>query len=934
MIDYTQKIDLLAELITEVHTIVNEFLTVKCSDDKERENLLDSINKKSDFIIKPKVVGQEKNGLFLFTWYLNECPYGRTFVASYQPSNKFSKLLLYQEKVLNVINASVNIDFTLLAFSCIECSSSNLDHNRNDSSEVYKSYIAEISPQNRVFSLDDEFCTYQKVQFLSEYPQQVSSINKHRLLFFQHKGAIKLYSINVNKYGEKVVVSQQPSTYQIAGYFIWAKFDLVNQRLYFLQLMAQDEYDINASGLMYAVEFHNLNQCQYVVNFLLPIPFKMQMMKKQAVYYNEYLSSIISCKSFNMDVLTTPAGSFFVCFQYEAQSDVQDTSSKLTDEESDDESTVSASSSSGDSSLLSAYPDSTGGNVTYSIVCLHGGYSVKCSSSFPVSTTESSPRLVFSLYNDYLVVHLQDQFMHFLDISCEHEPVHNLLVKNRELLPNLITDGAASLFSNVVSASGQINQMLDNKSLIIFQPELNQTKLMKLFLWAKPRTKLSVLHACINHFKDKLVTKKIMERICQDPANQDCMQMLKEYLLIVPYSHMKLMVNSPSDLKIFPFTTQGFYRGQVERDPDGHRDVYLSYKHFNTNLILQIQKVLQNKEDSFWKNVRTHLKYELNHKNNRVPLKLFPILAVDDDALKSATNHGRRYTDIMTTDDNTSDCDYSVVSFATVSDDNALDQDVKENERLNNLATECIVKYIAKNFGSETKGKASKMCHEYMERRNKTIMSLWKIVVKSLNNTDESIRYKKLTAPIDEYELAIFQILERLKVILDQLCYPRLPRMANLLTTMGFRCLSRGQFFSYLDAEVFNVDLNWVRYVVRELLDTPENLQVKENLIMRLTKAEAQKILVEWNHPVGNQYLAKQLLPRLSNDMTNVKMLEELQNQRRDDQFVPLETLISAVKSHGKPFGFLRQRTDNPRQKEKIQLLTSSALAETKSLIS
>ena len=143
-----------------------------------------------------------------------------------------------------------------------------------------------------------------------------------------------------------------------------------------------------------------------------------------------------------------------------------------------------------------------------------------------------------------------------------------------------------------------------------------------------------------------------------------------------------------------------------------------------------------------------------------------------------------------------------------------------------------------------------------MKHRVDSISQLWKIILKSLDKSDESLRFRTLAMPADELEIAIFQLVERIKVICDHLCYPQFFRMDEILFTWSLRCLTVPRFLTYLNAQVFTVNMTLVRRVILDLPDNEETRILIEGLLTHLTKAEAHRLMVEWNHPVGNQYLA------------------------------------------------------------------------------
>ena len=588
MLDLIEKIDFQKQIESDVKEMIKNYYV---AGSKKSEITVDDID---GYNFKPFIVGQERDGVILYSWTWDKSPFAKTFIAVFDQNSHKSKLVFVQDVIICVINASINADHSILGFSVVEKNTSAGYISPGDSGHIYKSYIAEIAPQNRLYSLDIAWSTYQGVQFLHA-PQQGSHKISH-MLFFHHKESIGLYHVPVVEVCDKgFVMSAFPSTQQIVRQFLWSQFDQMSQRLYYVVLFAQDEEEINATALLTVVEFKSDGDFEYVLNFPLPIAFKMNIMQKQAVYYDHYLSPFVCGYSLNLKVIAVRAGSFYVCYQHS----IPETA---VEEVENGEKTSHSSETSSTNSLSFGSESSEGPYVNYTICCVHGAYKLQCSTKYTSSIYKGAPRILFSLFNDYLLAYLPGSFLHLLDISCEHCPAHNILLRDdMTFLPN-IKDwdrSTAPLLScilqeSVLSIQGSL--IFENHTQKAYKFEFNPKLLFKLFLYSNAGTRLSALHASMVHFKDKLVIKRILERACQDPANMETLEILKEYLIAAAYMQMKRMVASPLDLKIFPFTSQEVYRGQVEVNEDGEPVVHLLYKMFSEDLIKQIQKVLYKKQ--------------------------------------------------------------------------------------------------------------------------------------------------------------------------------------------------------------------------------------------------------------------------------------------------------------------------------------------------
>ena len=785
MLEFEQVLKFGPLLKEQSQILLHEFIVENGPNHNGYQGLLTQYK---EWKLKPQIIGKEISGVLLFTWQTPEYKQAKTFIASYNTTTNISKVIFYEQKLMEIVSASINDTRTLLAFTTAD-KSSKLDHNTSSTEKLtFNSFIAEIAPKNRVFSLNIEWSTYQKVQFLSSNNTRSQSV--FHLVFCNHKNSIQFYELRVKRVGDgSVILTQQPTTKQIAGQFLWSMFDASCQRLYYLQLLPQDEEEIEAAAVLNAIEFNGNGGYQYVINFILPIKFKMELLRANSVYDIKRFSNTVSSVLFNMSILTDPRGSLYVCYQQPV------TENRYTEDESsgDDLSVISESSSSHDSILQ--VTESANCHVNYAVICVHSAYTAHCSSIIRYMEDEVIDyRVHFMLFNDYVLVFLPGFFLHFLDISCEHEPVHSLLVRRKQFLPSVPTDYQSPHFipygreKMTQNKDGSQQQQLPTHLLFetntgsVYKLDLNCVAMYKFFLASKAQTRLSVLHACFNHFREYTkLSRKIMTRICQDPSNSDSSLMLKELLVLFPYVELKQSV-SLLDLKVFPFTTQSCYRGQVERNSSGHRDVYLSFKYFKEDLVLQIQKVLRDSQNSFWKELLKYLCFETDHRNRRLPLNIFYMVGIQ--ASKNVVTSpnktlltGRRNTSFVfvprgnsspsrngTGGGGLDDSTLSVDKKMSI-DDSVFDETQRLNNSLNTIATRCIVNYVARFFGQETKPRVKELCAEYMKHRVDSISQLWKIILKSLDKSDESLRFRTLAMPADELEIAIFQLVERIKVI-------------------------------------------------------------------------------------------------------------------------------------------------------------------------
>lgn len=559
--------------------------------------------------MNPRVVGSERNGILLYTWYRKQAKQPsawQTLVSEYDTSSNASRVLFCHNDKVEIVNASVNQTFIILAFTIRERQVNQTKNGPEETISIFKSYIAEIAPQKRVFSLNIEWHTYQKVQFL--YNSNPSTKEIH-MLFIHHKESIGLYCMPVAKLGDDgFVMSSQPKTDQIARHFLWSKFDPTEQRLFFIQLRAQDEEQKEGVVIFNAIQFESKGKYRYILNFQLPCFFRMEMMREKVQYFDRNLGHCVSNMNLNIDVLATNKGTLMVCYQHQLREQAfANEKGSATPTPEDDSLSVC-------SSLQLSH------KVSYTIFCVHAAYSIHCSVSLNAEIAVKS-QILFAIFGDYLMVLLPGHFLHLLDCGSEHEPVHHIYMSERDCaIPSQDTQFSTATW-DFVSAVQHSVQIFDNVSQKSYRVSFNFKNLIKIFSTAHHASmRMAILHAAVVHIKDVSFSKKLIECLCQDPANLECSDLVQEYLIATSYAHMKQQLNL-ARLRPFPFTCLDVFRGQVEKDRENKTLVFLTYKKFTRDLADVLLYLLKGKDTEYWVALKETLKFSQDQNLRRLPVK-------------------------------------------------------------------------------------------------------------------------------------------------------------------------------------------------------------------------------------------------------------------------------------------------------------------------
>jgi len=861
MVEFVEKLDFLA-LITE--------------------NLEKQADGLSSQEIKPKVVGSERGGLLLYTWYKKQKKRPsawKTLVSVYDTKKNVSRNLFSHNDKIDIVHASVSQPLIILAFTVRERQLIDGKDGSEEKGDIFKSYIAEIAPQKRIFSLNIEWHTYQKVQFLYQGNEPMKELY---MLFIHHKESIGLYCIPVAKLGDDgFVMSSQPKTDQIVRKFLWSKFDPVEQRLFYVQLRAQDEVEQEGSLTFNAVQFDRRGKYTYILSFQLPFSLNMELMREKVQYYDRYLSLCLSNRNVNIETLTSNKGALMICYQHQQEVVGEERGSTPRPEDE----TISLS-----TSIQSNY------QVSYTIFCIHGGYSFTCRVSLNVEIAIKS-QMLFTMFGDYLMVLLPGHFIHLLDCGSEHEPSHHIFLSENDCPMGPIISSKGALFSTAtwdfVSSMQHGTILYENFSQKSYKVSFKPKALLNTFSTSRhASTRMAILHAAVVHIKDLSFNKKLIECLCQDPANLECSDLIKEYLIASSYAHIKQQL-SYAFLRPFPFTSLDSFRGHLERNRESHRAVYLRYKKFSKDMIDVILYLLKDRDMDFWKTLKQTLK--LSQDSN---MKRFP--------LSSLSHHLAQASSTLAGGKEPSSHPGSTVSLLESIRKVAIDS-TKRNEggkasqdAMTQLFVESVSAHILKCFPLESKSRVQNICIEYASCRCKVVKSFWRCLTKVLGYTQDGDVYSQpLEKTSKATDFALFQMLERLYMNVKQLCFPQFKGMQNVFIALGYRCLPNHLFRQYIRVSVFKATPDFIRRFVLEVPDDDESSTLKLDLVTSLPKSIAKPILMEWSHPVARHFLTQELVGKFDFiekiHLNNSMLSGGAESEQESDRFLPVETFLRFV---------------------------------------
>ncbi|BFZ09054.1 hypothetical protein BsWGS_12093 [Bradybaena similaris] len=874
------------------------------------------------YVINPKIINQERGGSILYVWNDVDKDKPSSFVTNFGvfelDTQKQTVIYTYEKKV-KVVSCSVNPERTLLAFSTLTPQESSLEKKTKD---VYQAYLAELqSVDKTVFSLNMERDTFLKVQFL--YPDQPrQSLNKDSdMLVFLHKESIGMYRVPLGRIGDKgIIMSGQPKTEQVVRKFVWCQWDTSQQRLHYIEnIRSGGNSEHQPTQKLSTIQFRSMGKYENMIDIPISFPFPYIRTTDKPHYGDIPLYPGIPELTLNVAVLTQPSGAFCLCYHKQ----ISHSKDKATHQS------------------LSCTQD-----VEYYISMIHHAKTLYgCVSNIPKDMAIQK-RLVFSWLGSYLVVMLPGYFIHLLNVSPSFEPCHHILLhdskddllrlqsvpapvkpsldegegihrsydKSMSVISFASSDGDVShsnFSSNIVipvfsdhciamktllpcqsfvRESGSIAQHLyDYRSGCLMKLVLNTDSMIESFRNAYWQTQLAILHYLLLHNKDPLAVRKLFEVVTEDLSNSEVNSMFSEYLVASTFAEMKKQIDKEI-LNLLSFTFTQTLRGQVEKNPSGHRLAHISYNSLETiNLSKKWSKESKSSSDDFWASLFRRLR--LRHLQVPPRFSHDSIMSVYRQAeVEEAT--GKSMWNPMHVEDSFFDGTYSV----KLTDKSKLQQPEREpsleensslgrskldfilgpapvflqtqmqnskifKRRLSILTKEMLTKHLTRYLGKESQSKVKNVASEYLHCQAKISRQLchliWSLRGQHVSCKDNFLPNLQKPGTDKEYEL--FQLYERFYLTAGDLGFPLPPGFVSFFTSLGFKCLELHLFFQYVDRHILTLTPDFILQLLEDLPDEADEEVpfIKFQIISRLPKPIAEEYFERWNHPMIQQRKAR-----------------------------------------------------------------------------
>nr|XP_025146845.1 gamma-secretase-activating protein isoform X4 [Bubalus bubalis] len=368
-----------------------------------------------------RVLNVERNRNIIYTYKDNK---GNVFFGLYDYQTKQNEHLYTFEKDLQVVSCSVNKEKTLLATSLVQAAKEGRSNELQPGSKCL-TLLVEIHPINNVKVLK-AVDSYIWVQFLYPHVESCPQPKNHLLLLSEEKYIEQFHIQVVQEDGNRVVIknSGHLPRERIAEDFVWAQWDMSEQRLYYIYLK-------KSRSILKCIQFYADEHFNLMFEAPLDISLSDSGFKLVNFGYSDLQDKEELSEHLTLCVFTNHTGSLCVCYCPNFDSWEQ---------------------------------------ITYSVFYFHKGHSKTFTTTLGSVDSHVTKGITFLNLDYYVAVYLPGHFFHLLNIQHPDLICHSLfLTENSEVIDMLPHSPLQSLSGSLVldSRSGKLYRALLNQSYLV-----------------------------------------------------------------------------------------------------------------------------------------------------------------------------------------------------------------------------------------------------------------------------------------------------------------------------------------------------------------------------------------------------------------------------------------------------------------------------------
>ncbi|XP_032132294.1 gamma-secretase-activating protein isoform X5 [Sapajus apella] len=748
-----------------------------------------------------RVLNIERNGNIIYTYKDDK---GNVVFGLYDCQTRQNELLYAFEKDLEVFSCSVNSERTLLAASLIQ---STKEGKRNELQPGSKclTLLVEIHPVNNVKVLKavDSYIWVQVIKNSGHLPRD-----------------------------------------RIAEDFVWAQWDMSEQRLYYIDL--KKSKSILKCIQFYADESYNLM-------FEVPLDISLSNSGFKLVNFGcdyhqdrEKLS-----KHLSLCVFTNHTGSLCVCY----------------------------------SPKCAAWEQ-----ITYSVFYIHKGHSKTFTTSLKNVDSHMTKGITFLNLDYYVAVYLPGHFFHLLNVQHSDLICHNLfLTGNNEMIDMLPHSPLQSLSGSLV---------LDCCSGKLYRAMLSQSSLLRLLQNTRlDCEKMATLHCALSCGQGA----QFLEGQWRQRADLNTNRVLSDFLKIIQWISENVSACHSFDLIQEFIIASSYWSVYSEISNVDKLLPHSSVLTWNTEIpgitlvtedtALPLMKVHSFK--GYWEKLNSNLEYvkyakpHFHYNNSVVRREWQNLISEEKTGKRRSTAYVRNILDNA----------IKVISNLEARNlEPRLTPLLQEEDSHQRLLMGLMVSELKDHFLRHLQGvekkKIEQMVLDYISKLLDLICHILEASWRKHNLHSWVLHFNSRGSAA---EFAVFHIMTRILEATNSLFLPLPPGFHTLHTILGVHCLPLHNLLHCIDSGVLLLTETAVTRLMKDLDNTEKNEKLKFSIIVRLPPLIGQKICRLWDHPMSSNIISRNHVMRLLQNYKKQPRNSMIDKSSFSLEFLPLNYFIEIL---------------------------------------
>ncbi|XP_030788442.1 gamma-secretase-activating protein isoform X1 [Rhinopithecus roxellana] len=792
------------------------------------------------------VLNVERNGNIIYTYKDDK---GNVIFGLYDCQTRQNELLYIFEKDLQVFSCSVNSERTLLAASLVQ---STKEGKRNELQPGSKclTLLVEIHPVNNVKVLK-AVDSYIWVQFLYPHVESHPLPENHLLLISEEK-YIEQFRIHVTQEdGNRVLIknSGHLPRDRIAEDFVWAQWDMSEQRLYYIDL--KKSRSILKCIQFYADESYNLM-------FEVPLDVSLSNSGFKLVNFGcdyhqdrEKLS-----KHLTLCVFTNRTGSLCVCYSPKCASWEQ---------------------------------------ITYSVFYIHKGHSKTFTTSLENVGSHVTKGITFLNLDYYVAVYLPGHFFHLLNVQHPDLICHSLfLTGNNEMIDTLPHCPLQSLSGSLV---------LDCCSGKLYRVLLSQSSLLQLLQNTRlDCEKMAALHCALYCGQGtRFLEGQIIQWISENVSACHSFDLIQEF--IIASSYWSVYSETSNVDKLLPHSSVLTWNTEIPGITLVTEDIALPFMKKNqrvdkcTFIITKwkgkekMSEVLSFK--GYWEKLNSNLEYvkyakpHFHYNNIVVRREWHNLISEEKTGKRRSTAYVRNILDNA----------IKVISNLEARNlaprlTPLLQEEDSHQRLLMGLMVSELKDHFLRHLQGVEKKKIEQMVLDYISKLLDLICHILETSWRRHNLHSCVLHFNSRGSAA---EFAVFHIMTRILEATKSLFLPLPPGFHTLHTILGVQCLPLHNLLHCIDSGVLLLTETAVVRLMKDLDNTEKNEKLKFSIILRLPPLIGQKICRLWDHPMSSNIISRNHVTRLLQNYKKQPRNSMIDKSSFSVEFLPLNYFIEIL---------------------------------------